>query len=54
MNLGIIFGSRSAEHDVSIITGLQVLENADRESITPFPYTSHVRAAGLLGSRLGI
>ena len=37
MNLGIIFGSRSAEHDVSIITGLQVLENADREKYNAFP-----------------
>ncbi|MEL7610059.1 MAG: D-alanine--D-alanine ligase family protein [Bacillota bacterium] len=36
-NLGVIFGSRTAEHDVSIISGLQVLENADRKKYNAFP-----------------
>lgn len=37
INLGIFFGSRSAEHDVSIITGLQALENADKSKYNAFP-----------------
>lgn len=37
MNLGVIFGSRSAEHEVSIISGLQIIENADKAKYNPFP-----------------
>ncbi len=37
IHLGIIFGSRSAEHDVSVITGLQALENADTKKYNAFP-----------------
>lgn len=37
INVGVFFGSRSAEHDVSIITGLQVLENLDKTKYTAFP-----------------
>jgi len=35
--VAIIFGGRSVEHDVSIITGLQVLENIDMEKYDPIP-----------------
>ncbi len=36
-NVGIIFGGQSVEHDVSIITGLQIVENIDKNkyNITP-------------------
>lgn len=37
VKLGVIFGSRSSEHDVSIITGLQILENADKSKYEAFP-----------------
>ena len=37
LNLGVFFGSRAAEHDVSIISGLQVLENADKSKYNAFP-----------------
>jgi D-alanine-D-alanine ligase len=37
INLGIVFGSRSSEHDVSVITGLQALENADTRKYNAFP-----------------
>lgn len=37
MKLGVIFGSRSAEHDVSIVSGLQLLENADKGKYDAFP-----------------
>ena len=35
-NVAIFFGGVSAEHEVSIITGLQVVENIDREKFNPF------------------
>lgn len=37
MELGVIFGSRASEHDVSIISGLQILENADKGKYHAFP-----------------
>lgn len=37
IDLAVIFGSRAAEHDVSIITGLQALENADKSRFNAFP-----------------
>ena len=33
----VIFGGKSAEHDISIITGLQTLKNIDREKYDVFP-----------------
>ncbi|HNZ27949.1 MAG TPA: D-alanine--D-alanine ligase A, partial [Spirochaetota bacterium] len=30
-NIGIVFGGVSVEHEVSIITGLQIYENIDKE-----------------------
>ncbi|MCE5234511.1 MAG: D-alanine--D-alanine ligase family protein [Clostridiaceae bacterium] len=36
-DLGIFFGSRTAEHDVSVISGLQALENADKSKYNAFP-----------------
>jgi D-alanine-D-alanine ligase len=37
VNLGVLFGSRTAEHDVSVISGLQILENADKSKYNAFP-----------------
>ena len=37
MDLAVIFGSRAAEHDVSIISGLQILENADKRKYNAYP-----------------
>lgn len=37
MDVGVIFGSRSAEHEVSIISGLQIIENADKAKYSAFP-----------------
>ncbi|MEA5060742.1 MAG: D-alanine--D-alanine ligase family protein [Candidatus Pelethousia sp.] len=37
IELGVIFGSRAAEHDVSVISGLQILENADKSKYHAFP-----------------
>lgn len=33
----VVFGGKSAEHDISIITGLQVLKNVDRNKFDVFP-----------------
>jgi len=35
--VGVIFGGRSVEHDVSVITGLQVLENIDKDKYDAIP-----------------
>lgn len=48
----IFFGGQSAEHEVSIITGLQVVENIDRERFEP--YVIYVRKDGLMDYKPGI
>lgn len=35
MNIGILFGGRSAEHEVSCISALSIYKNIDREKFTP-------------------
>jgi D-alanine-D-alanine ligase len=35
--VAVFFGGRSPEHDVSVVTGLQVLKAIDRTRIDPFP-----------------
>ncbi len=37
LNLAVLFGSRTAEHDVSIVSALQLLENVDRLKYNAFP-----------------
>lgn len=34
-NIAVLFGGESAEHDVSVITGLQVMEQIDRKQFNP-------------------
>ena len=36
-SIAVFFGGRSVEHDVSIITGLQIVDNADKEKYNVFP-----------------
>ncbi|WDU83731.1 hypothetical protein [Caloramator sp. Dgby_cultured_2] len=36
-NVLIMFGGRSVEHEVSVITGLQVAENIDKEKYNVVP-----------------
>ncbi|MDR3264297.1 MAG: D-alanine--D-alanine ligase [Clostridiales bacterium] len=36
-NILVIFGGKSCEHDISVITALQALKNADREKYDIFP-----------------
>jgi len=35
--IGVIFGGKSPEHEVSVITGLQVIENIDKENFDVLP-----------------
>lgn len=37
LNLAVLFGSRAAEHDVSIVSGLQLIENVDKMKYAPYP-----------------
>lgn len=37
MKLAVVFGSRSVEHDVSIVSGLQLLENVDKRKHEAYP-----------------
>ena len=40
--LGVFFGSRSCEHDVSVISALQLIRNIDKEKYDVVPvYISH-------------
>ena len=36
-NVAVVFGGISVEHEVSVITGLQVIENLDKEQFNPIP-----------------
>ena len=52
MNLAVLFGSRTAEHDVSIITGLQIVENADKNKYNAFPVYISREGAWFVGDAL--
>lgn len=36
-NVAVVFGGKSVEHEVSIITGMQVIENMDKSKYNPIP-----------------
>lgn len=36
-NVAVIFGGRSVEHEVSVITGMQIIENMDKSKFNPIP-----------------
>lgn len=36
-NVAVVFGGRSVEHEVSIITGMQIVENMDKSKYNPIP-----------------
>ena len=51
MNIAVIFGSRSCEHDVSIISALQLIEAAKSAMITPgweFEFWSPIAVASII------
>lgn len=50
IRLGIIFGSRSVEHEVSIITAVQLMKNVDREKYEVIPIYVDKEGRWLKGS----
>ncbi|SHH21742.1 D-alanine-D-alanine ligase [Anaerosphaera aminiphila DSM 21120] len=36
-NIAVVFGGRSVEHEVSVITGMQIMENMDKTKYNPIP-----------------
>ena len=37
INIGVVFGGKSTEHDISILSSLQVMENLDKEKFEILP-----------------
>ncbi len=52
MNLGVIFGSRSVEHEVSIITALQVIHAADKSKYNVIPIYIDKKGEWFTGNKL--
>jgi D-alanine-D-alanine ligase len=50
--VAVLFGGRSPEHDVSVITGLQALAAIDRSQFVPFPVYITLRGEWYLGNSL--
>lgn len=51
-NIGVIFGGRSVEHEVSVITGMQIIENMDRSKYNPIPIYINKNGKFLSGESL--
>lgn len=51
-NVAVFFGGRSPEHDVSIVTGLQVLQAIDSSLYNPFPVYIAADGSWLIGELL--
>ena len=52
IKVAIVFGSRSVEHEVSIITAMQVLENIDREKYDVIPVYIDKQCRWLIDDKL--
>lgn len=50
--VGVIFGGRSVEHEVSVITGMQVIENIDKDKYKPVPIYINKEGKWLTGDCL--
>ncbi len=51
-NLGVIFGGVTCEHDVSIVTGLQLIENVNKSKYTVIPIYIHSDGNWYTGEKL--
>lgn len=51
-NIGVIFGGRTCEHDVSIITGVQLMDNADKNKYDILPIYISREGAWYTGDKL--
>ena len=52
LNVAVIFGSRSVEHEVSIVTALQLMENFDKEKYNVIPLYITKEGGWLTGEHL--
>ena len=52
LRVGVVFGSRSVEHEVSIVTGLQVIAALDRSKYEPVPIYITKDGRWLVGEQL--
>lgn len=50
--LGVIFGGVTCEHDVSVVTGLQLIENANKEKYEIYPIYIHSNGEWYTGKEL--
>lgn len=50
--VGVVFGGRSVEHEVSVITGMQVIENIDKTKYKPVPIYINKEGKWLTGDSL--
>ncbi len=52
-NIAVVFGGKSTEHDISIITGLQTFANIDREKFNVIPIYIYRNGEMFTGKKLG-
>ena len=52
LNLAVIFGGRTVEHDVSIVTALQFMDNANRDKYNLIPLYIHRDGKWYFGEKL--
>ena len=50
--VAVVFGGRSVEHEVSVITGLQVIENMDRDKYHIIPIYINKKGKWFTGESL--
>ncbi len=51
-NLGVIFGGVACEHDVSVVTGLQLIENVNKQKYNVIPIYIHLDGNWYTGEKL--
>jgi D-alanine-D-alanine ligase len=50
--VGVIFGGVTCEHDVSIVTGIQLIENIDKSKYEVYPIYIHSDGEWYVGNKL--
>ena len=51
--IAVVFGSRSVEHEVSIVTAMQIFENINREKYDVIPIYIDKQGRWLVAEKLG-
>ena len=52
--VGVLFGGRSLEHDVSVVSGLQILHAVDPDRFNPMPIYIDQSLRWWIGDGLGV